>query len=204
VVLGWLNNYFIIKYLLIFSILIYIYCKILRQKIDEPPTPYEYGSDSELSNDELEGGFENSDASNMKRDSANINKISNSLNGGSIKDNWENINAKLYIHQQQQLTKDEIKNSNLIDEESNNNNINNNNNDTENIFNFSKPDPPILDLGSKLIIENTDNRANDDESDKINFKNKRAAHYNEFKMIQAMKAKMALGEDDEEDDIDES
>lgn len=141
------------------------------------------------------------EGSEFVSDNDNLNKISNSLTGAlSIKDNWENINAKLNFHHQQQIAEDEIKNSNLTNDESNNNN---NITTTENIFNFGKPDLPILDFqyNNKFTIDNNNNlETNDDEEDKNKFKNKRSSHYNEFKMIQAMKAKMALEEEEDEED----
>lgn len=51
--------------------------------------------------------------------------------------------------------------------------------------------------------EGDDEKDHDQKPRNAEFTNKRASHYNEFKVLQAMRAKMAAEEDDEDEDSDD-
>ena len=162
-----------------------------RQKIDEPPTPYHYDDMETEKIDDLHKYEENnevvfkfddvtqnekehiSSSNNSNNSSGTSPSISNhntNVSNGSVMDQWETLNAKLvYEESMQQQEQDNKERLNEIGE---------------------------LDSEHEANLKAQLNAVSGNTSD---FANKRAAHYNEFKVLQAMRAKMR-DEDDEEDD----
>ena len=158
-----------------------------RQKIDEPPTPYHY-DDMETDNiDELYKYEENNEVvfkfddvtQNGKEHISNNNSVSSlsscndvanhNTNSGNVMDQWEVRNAKLvYEESVQEQQQDKKEKLNEIGE---------------------------LDSEHEANINANPNVKSRNSSE---FANKRASHYNEFKVLQAMRAKMR--DDEDEDD----
>ena len=62
---------------------------------------------------------------------------------------------------------------------------------------YDNPEPDITENVFHISEEVTKKQENED------FKNKRASHYNEFKLLQALRAKMEEEEDDDEEEEEE-
>ena len=137
-------------------------------QIDEPPTPYAYGTDTptEMATDEKDGGEELSG--------------SPAATDQGVMNQWEALNAKLtYVeHLQGKRHEDGAAAGGgvAIEEE-------------------------------KMVVNTGDDEGESDDDEAAQatkereFAKKRAAHYNEFKVIQAMRAKMEE-EDDDEDELE--
>lgn len=157
-----------------------------RQKIDEPPTPYRYHSGSERS-DSGESGCEGEN----ERDGSFVSTTPPSrasLISGSSGDNrstldWSTLHAKLNYEKHLQLE------TNASTDQS-----------------TSSPSSPSSKHRDKTVFSihtGADGDSGENEVDPIvskKFKDKRAAHYNEWAVIQAMRKQQAL--DSDEDDID--
>ena len=135
-----------------------------RQKIDEPPTPYEYGSDD---------------------DDASSDREKNEGEGGNIlMENWELVKAKL---QYQNAVQSGEAVHGAVDER-------------ESIFRIDSELHEIQE-GTEQMDEEEDKEmgqcigelgAQSDNNiaySKSEFKSKRAAHYNEFQLMKAMRDK---------------
>eukprot|EP01041_Mallomonas_annulata_P006321 gene6321-12791_t len=153
-----------------------------RQKIDEPPTPYRYGSDSELSTSEHENETESTEKIHVSPKSTTGFKLN------EIKDHWENIHAKLNYHEQLQQDPNYKPNSkdepNLLsipysEHDKKSSKISNSNHH--------------IDHSNSIPEKEISEHETDDQ-----FKEKRAAHYNEYKILKAMKLKMQQQEEDDE------
>lgn len=209
-----------------------IFFFLLRQKIDEAPTPYRYLSESDQS--EAESG---SDGEFLLKA-----KSSNEKYGQSILfDSWEEVNAKLHYEKHLRSNEDETEHQVYSDFGEN---ISPSSSfpkpslrkttsyDTEEIIPVASPTsrtykrnnksvhispaagPPAVSTNDHLFagingsisggcgdmntsVSTPDNNV---ELHREEFKNKRAGHYNEFKMLQAMREKLAVDEDDDEND----
>eukprot|EP01035_Chromulina_nebulosa_P017328 gene17328-22872_t len=143
-----------------------------RQKIDEPPTPFRYSSESDQSE------AESVDSNNSSRRRRHIKKksiqfASNNEKPHEVMNEWSQLHAKLNYENFKQL-----ENYNDMNDE------------------MSIEDSP----GSNANIPNDMDDSSDYEINqkKNEFKEKRLAHYNEFKILQALKNKL-LSEDDDDD-----
>lgn len=136
-------------------------------QIDEPPTPYAYGTDTptDMAMDEKDGAEELSG--------------SPTVTDQGVMNQWEALNAKLTYEEHLQGKRDEegaaAGGGVAIEEE-------------------------------KMVVSTGDDEGEGDDDEAAQaakereFAKKRAAHYNEFKVIQAMRAKMEEEEDDDDED----
>lgn len=75
-------------------------------------------------------------------------------------------------------------------------------NNTNNInHNSNSHSKPFFSSGG-MTVDDDDDEEEETEEEKERFRKKRAGHYNEFKVLQALRAKMSVDEDDEEDGVD--
>jgi hypothetical protein len=196
-------------------------------KIDEPPTPYRYGDDdgddnesSHLSKLPPSASIPFPQAGEMQiqnessNDSNNNSMISGSPQmyaasppqqvGDNVMDVWESLRAKLYYEQQQQQQQQQLQQNDY------NNNNGSGSVSTESVQPTSQPP---MNLPRSLGNGNDSGSSRDQEPEAITvgfdaehkpatdaFKNKRAAHYNEYELMKAMRAKMAAEDEEDEDE----
>jgi hypothetical protein len=164
---------------------------LIRQKIDEPPTPYHPPRDFE------KNGYE----SGSESESITSARSSGQFNQEEIKHHWEAINAQLEYHQNNQTRE-----SNEVKKE-----------ETKSPIQFTVSNRSLLHLNDFGEIQNPDLRNIDicsarsvklsDELDQPktpielekekDFKQKRSAHYNEYRVRQAFLQKTAINDEDE-------
>jgi len=196
-----------------------------RQKIDEPPTPYRYSESSDSdrgSESEWEKGSPIADPSASLGMAAELISPPYHVSGPtlSVADNWEALQAKLNYHQQLQergavVGLSEGLNASVPMEEVTASH--------GSVFAFPSSasaawsrshagtiTPPGAGGGegggsdTKMAIGTSPDGGNGNDGNQQDkaFKDKRAAHYNEFKLVQAMRAKMHVDEDEEDQDDD--
>jgi protein phosphatase inhibitor 2 len=166
-----------------------------RQKIDEPPTPYRYGSDDDNVDDDENKNVPMTAFSASGQGGDVHTLMSTGQEGTDIMDKWTLLQAKLQYEQANQ---------------------------DNDLKEHSSP-PPHKTLGHYESTKTNDDAGGEVYARDINdvsqpeiyhtetvgfekepqepsaaFKNKRNAHYNEFQLMQAMRTKMA--EDDDEED----
>ena len=129
-----------------------------RQKIDEPPTPFQYGS------------ADHSDAESEPGDLAEavLEKRSSELWGDTL--DVSELQTKLEFEKHLRQAAVDSREAALI---------------------LSRSDQTVFSFDSRKDYEATSS---------LRFKDQRNAHYNEFKVIQAMRTKTSTNDDDDEDD----
>ena len=139
-----------------------------RQKIDEPPTPYAYGTESPMAVDE-------------KGEDGVVLGSSPAGDGKGVLNEWEALNARLTYEQYVQNQGGESIDGQPI----------------------NRPAQTPSSVGESVGMAAEGTGDADEEAEKAakakEFAKRRAAHYNEFKVIQAMRAR-AEQEDEDEDD----
>jgi protein phosphatase inhibitor 2 len=155
-----------------------------RQKIDEAPTPYRYSTDEddEAWNDgeSAAAPAEQQGGSILREGGTSPPNFASSpptRYGDNVMDCWESLHAKLNYEQHQQEA-----GANMLA----GNAANGNNSSTRSAA-------EAVTVGFEVEPKEGDEQ----------FKHKRAAHYNEFQLMKAMRAKMAREDADEDQDKDE-
>ena len=166
---------------------------MVRQKIDEANTPFQY-----LSESEYESGADSDGAASNK--SCALPKAGFRSDGESVKHSWEAVQAKLRYHQhlQEQNPPEPIIS------------IDNNSEGSDLV--------PHIDLGSKVAAECSSDVSiiapsvhtadtpgiGMDLPSASYFKDKRASHYSEYKVLQALRSRAMEEDEDEAGDNDDS
>lgn len=160
-----------------------------RQKIDEPPTPYEYGS-----------GDENEASSDCEGDGDGQKEGGG---GNVLMENWELVKAKL---QYQNAMQSESTQS--VDDATQGAAVARSVGDSEPIhhdsvfFNSNEMDRDAVEQGMEPQVEGFGGSETESSLGHSTsaFKNKRAAHYNEFQLMKAMRDSEAMSESDGDGD----
>jgi hypothetical protein len=170
-----------------------------RQRIDEPPTPYRYQSGGSVCSDSGESG--DGEHSEGERSMTSTTPPSrSSVVGGSSGDNratidWSTLHAKLHYERQLQLEAAGTGRS-----------------EGEEMLEGKAATAsfvPSLSRHAERTVFCLDNRLDEAETAEPDpllykqFKDKRNAHYNEYKVIQALRKSRTLSEDDEDEDEDD-
>ena len=170
-----------------------------RQRIDEPPTPYRYQSGGSVCSDSGESG--DGEHSEGERSMTSTTPPSrSSVVGGSTGDNramidWSTLHAKLHYERQLQLEAagtGRSEGEEMLEGKA-----------------ATAPFVPSLSRHAERTVFCLDNRLDEAETAEPDpllskqFKDKRNAHYNEYKVIQALRKSRTLSEDDEDEDEDD-